>query len=246
MRKNLFQAIGHTIGKKAAQARNAFDLVSGTDEESVQAEIRLGRDMAAAVLARTPLVEDNETTRFTIQIGQWLSAHLKDKKIPFAIRTTADLEPNALAIPGGHIFISWGLLDICRGERDRIGFVIAHEMAHIVERHTLDRILKDAAVSLLLRQAPGTHAAGAWLGQTGKQLLNRAFSRDDEFEADLFAADLLRKAGGDPEEGERLLMKVASLTQQDTTGAVWEYFSSHPSLQERIANLRQRRISDHP
>ena len=56
MAKTLFEAIGNTLGKKAAQAKNAFDLVGGTEEESLRAEIRLGRDLAAALPAHIHLV----------------------------------------------------------------------------------------------------------------------------------------------------------------------------------------------
>jgi hypothetical protein len=48
--KTLFEAIGYALGHKAAQAKNAFDLVGGTEEDSLRAEIRLGRDLAAALL----------------------------------------------------------------------------------------------------------------------------------------------------------------------------------------------------
>src|SRR5262249_61890218 len=70
--KTLFETIGHRLGQKAAQAKNAFDLMGGSEEDSLRAEIRLGRDLAAALLERIPLVEENETTRFVTQIGRWL------------------------------------------------------------------------------------------------------------------------------------------------------------------------------
>src|SRR6185369_5024548 len=61
MAKTLFETIGHRLGQKVAQARNAFDLMGGTEEDSLHAEIRLGRDLEAALLERIPLVEENET-----------------------------------------------------------------------------------------------------------------------------------------------------------------------------------------
>src|SRR6266487_1849500 len=207
--KTLFETIGHRLGQKVAQAKNAFDLMGGTEEDSLHAEIRLGRDLAAALLERIPLVEENETTRFAAQIGCWLAANVKEKKLPFSVRVTAEREPNALALPGGPVFVSWPLLETCRGQRDEIAFVVAHEMAHIVRRHTLDRILKDAAVSLLLRQTSGRHAASAWLSKAGRQLLSGAYSRDAELEADAFAVALVTSAGGDALAGECLLEKIA-------------------------------------
>ena len=243
MAKTLFEAIGYALGKKAAQAKNAFDLVGGTEEESLRAEIRLGRDLAAALLERVPLVEENESTRFAAQIGHWLAGYVKEKKLPFIVRVTAERQPNAMALPGGPVFVSWPLLELCQGQRDEIAFVLGHEMAHIVRRHTLDRIVKDAALSLLLRQFSGRHAASAWLSQAGRQLLSRAFCRDDELEADVFAAALVSTAGGDAAAGERLLEKLAQGTSGQSVTTAGDYLATHPPLLERIAHLRRTSTS---
>ena len=69
MAKTLFESIGHRLGQKVAQAKNAFDLMGGTEEDSLRAEIRLGRDLEAALLERISLVEENENTRFVAQMG---------------------------------------------------------------------------------------------------------------------------------------------------------------------------------
>ena len=240
MAKTLFETIGHRLGQKVAQAKNAFDLMGGTEEDSLHAEIRLGRDLEAALLERVPLVEENETTtRFVAQIGWWLAANVKEKKLPFSVRVTAEREPNALALPGGPVFVSRPLLEMCQGQRDEIAFVVAHEMAHIVRRHTLDRILKDAALSLLLRQTSGRHAASAWLSKAGRQLLGGSYSTDDELEADAFAVALVGTAGGDALAGERLLEELAQ--RVPSVGIAGDYFATHPPLVERVANLRAKR-----
>jgi predicted Zn-dependent protease len=140
----------------------------------LRAEIRLGRYLAAAVLERVPLVEENEATRFAAEIGRWLAGNVKERKLPFIVWVTAEREPNALALPGGPVFVSWPLLEICQGQRDEIAFVLGHEMAHIVRRYTLNRIVKDTALSFLLRQSPGRHAASAWPSKAGRQLLGSA------------------------------------------------------------------------
>ncbi len=243
MAKTLFETIGFRLGQKAAQARNAFDLMGGDEAGSLRAEIRLGRDMAAALLERTPLVEENESTEFAAQIGRWLAGRVKERKLPFTVRVTAEREPQALALPGGPVFVSWPLLEMCQGERDEIAFLLGHEMAHIVLRHTLDRIVKDAALSLLLRHSSGKLAATAWLGPAGRPMLSRAFSRENEFEADAFAEALVRTAGGDPLAGESLLRRLAKLTASQSVGLAGDYFATHPHLTERIANLRARRLA---
>jgi len=239
--KPLFEAIGHALGRKAAQAKNAFDLVGGTEEDSLRAEVRLGRDLAAAFLQRVPLIEENQVTRFAAEIGRWLAGNVKEKKLPFIVRITAEREPNALALPGGPVFVSWPLLALCQRQRDEIAFVIGHEMAHIVRRHNLDRIVKDAALSLLLQQFSGRYAASVWLSKAGRQLLSRAFSRDNELEADAFAVTLVGAAGGDSSAGERLLQKLAQTTSGQGVSIAGEYLATHPPPTERIANLRAGR-----
>jgi predicted Zn-dependent protease len=241
MAKTLFEAIGYALGHKAAQAKNAFDLVGGTEEDSLRAEIRLGHDLAAALLERVPLVEENEATKFAAEIGRWLAGNVKEKKLPFIVRVTAEREPNALALPGGSVFVSWPLLEMCEWQRDEIAFVLGHEMAHIVRQHTLNRIVKDAALSLLLRQSSGRHAASAWLSKAGRQLLGGAFAREDELEADVFAERLVRTAGGDALAGERLLEKLAQGTSGQSVGIAGEYLATHPPPLERVANLRAAR-----
>ena len=242
MARTLFEAIGYRLGQKAAQAKNAFDLMGGTEEESLRAEIRLGRDLAAALLERTPLAQENETTRFAAQIGHWLAANVKERKLLFSVLVTAETEPNAIALPGGPIFVSWPLLELCQGQRDEIAFLIGHEMGHIVRRHTLGRIIKDAAVSLLLRQSSGRSAASAWLGQAGQQMLSRAYSRENEFEADAFAMALVRTAGGDRLAGERLLEKLDQMNSGQRVGIAGDYFATHPPLRERLANLQSKQV----
>jgi len=241
MAKTFSEALGYLLGGKAARAKNAFDLIGGTEVESLRAEIRLGRDLEAALLERTPLISENANTRFVAEIGRWLSGNVKQKKVPFSSRVTAEREPNAVALPGGPIFVSWALLELCQGQRDEIAFILAHEMGHIVLRHALDRIVKDAALSLLLRRTSSRQAAGAWLSSVGREALVCAYSRDDELEADAFAAALVRAAGGDALAGERLLEKLAQRNSPQGVGLAGEYFATHPPLAERVATLRAAR-----
>jgi beta-barrel assembly-enhancing protease len=236
--RTFIEAIGYRLGQKAAQAKNAFDLMGGDNEESLRAEIRLGRDLAAAVVERTPLLFDNETTRFTAQILHWLAGKVGERKLPFSVQVTAQREVNSFALPGGPIFVSGPLLDVCSGERDEIAFVLAHEMAHIVKRHALDRLIKDAAISLLLRKSSGGGAASAWLKQVGQQELSRGYSRENEFEADAFALTLLKAAGGDALAGERFLGKLVRPSLGPDLHVQGAYIVDHPPVRERIAKLR--------
>jgi len=236
--KTFFEVIGHKLGQKAAQAKNAFDLMGGTEEESLRAEIRLGRDLGTALLERTPLVEENQTTSFVAQIGRWLAGNVQEKKLPFSFHVTAEPQLNAFALPGGPVFVSWPLVELCAQQRDEIAFVLGHEMGHILRRHTLDRLVRDAALSLLLRQSSGKLAASAWLGKAGRQVLARAYSKENELEADAFAIGLIKSAGGEPQAGERFLEKLEQWSSGQNVSVLGDYLASHPSPAARLASLR--------
>jgi predicted Zn-dependent protease len=242
--KTLFEAVGYRLGKAAAKAKNLVDLAGGGDEESLRAEIRLGRDLAAAMLERVHLVEENRLTRFAAEVGQWLAANLKEKRMPFTFRVIAEQGLNAFALPGGHVFVTAPMLEACEGQRDEIAFVLGHEMAHIVLRHAVERIVRDSALSLLLGRVSGKHAVGAWLGRVGQQALSRAYSRQDELEADSFAVSLIRTSGGDALAGEHLLERLARLMSNQSAALLGEYFATRPSLTERLAHLRFRRSGE--
>jgi Zn-dependent protease with chaperone function len=175
-------------------------------------------------------------------LEEQIAGLVKEKKLPFIVRVTAEREPNALALPGGSVFVSWPLLEMCQWQRDEIAFVLGHEMAHIVRRHSLNRIVKDAALSLLLRQSSGRHAASAWLSKAGKQLLGNAYSREDELEADVFAVALVGTAGGDASAGERLLEKLAQGVSGQSVGIVGDAFSGMTST-GASRRPRMKRIS---
>jgi beta-barrel assembly-enhancing protease len=242
--KTLFEAIGYRLGKTAAKAKNIFDLVGGEGEESLRAEIRLGHELAAAMLERVPLAEENPVTRFAEDIGRWLGGNVKEKRLPFTFRVTAERALNAFALPGGHVFVSWPMLEMCQGQRDEIAFVLGHEMAHIVLRHAVDRIVRDSIFALLLRQSSVKQAAGTWLGRVGQQALSQAHSRESEWEADAFAVSLIRTCGGDALAGEQLLERLAQRMPNQSVARLGEYFATHPPFAERLSRLRSKRRAE--
>ena len=144
------------------------------------------------------------------------------------------------------MFVSLPMLEMCQGQRDEIAFVLAHEMAHIVLRHAVDRIVRDSALSLLLRQFSGRHAATAWLGRVGQQTLSRAYSRESELEADSFAVALIRTGGGGALAGEQVLERLAQRASGQSVARWGEYFAAHPSFTERLGHLRAQRSGGAP
>jgi predicted Zn-dependent protease len=150
-------------------------------------------------------------------------------------------EPEAFALPGGHIFVSRGLLIVTNSEAELAG-VIGHEIGHVVKRHMADNyaraknagLLHDAAVigGMIGGINPG---AIDLLGDFATLGILNTFTRQAEEEADAFAVDLLPRAGYDP-EGIATMFEVLSNT--DTRRAP-KFFSDHPSSPDRVKKTRE-------
>ena len=101
-------------------------------------------------------------------------------------------QPTAFALPGGFIFVARPLVALCERDRDELAFVIAHEMAHVIRRHAIDRLLRQKVLSAASMAAPGRGALGSWVRKVGLEWLERAHSQDDELEADALGVRLTR------------------------------------------------------
>lgn len=157
-----------------------------------------------------------------------------------------EIEPiNGLAAPDGRIFITRGFYNKFRSgsvSASELASVIAHEMGHVALGHTRRRMIdfsgqnamRTALAMVLGRFIPGL---GPWIAGALMNLFMAKLSRNDEFEADAYAAALLTKAGIGIEGQIALFEKLDALTQSNA-GAAPAWFLSHPKTPERIAALR--------
>jgi Zn-dependent protease with chaperone function len=136
---------------------------------------------------------------------------------------------NALALPHKTIVLAQPLVEFCRGARDQIAFVVAHEAAHIHLGHAGQRSRANALVAALGTTNP-------LVGIGIRMLFDRAYTRDQEFEADRAAVTLCARAGYAPQAAATFLTRLAAL--DGSTGGVAQLLSTHPPMRERIENLR--------
>ena len=148
-------------------------------------------------------------------------------------------EPNAFALPGGFIFISRPILDLCGWNDDEIAFILGHEMGHVLSGHAIDRIMTSSTMAAVSRAAPVQGPLGAWLRNVGIRYLETAYSRDNETDADQLGVRLAAAAGYDPQGAIRLLSRLAQLHQSPDPLALGEYFSTHPTAEIRIQAIRR-------
>jgi beta-barrel assembly-enhancing protease len=211
---------------------------------SVQQEIAIGRETNAQVRKEVPELRDGEVRAYVRDVLQRLVQVAPGPKYPYSVAIANYREINAFALPGGPVWINRGVLQMAARE-SQVAAVLAHEIAHIAQRHAADRATTGVAANL------GLGMLGALLGNTGGANAARSaagllangiflkFSRDDEREADRVGLRMLRRAGWDG----RGMIELFDLLQREAKrnpDGVETFFSSHPAPSDRSARLRSQ------
>jgi predicted Zn-dependent protease len=163
-------------------------------------------------------------------------------KFTFHVAEADDL--NAFAIPGGHIVVYTGLLKAVKRPEELAG-VLAHEMAHITQRHSLRNLIEALGLSLTLQTLFGDAGGLTALASKGSEtLLRQKFSRDTEREADDIGWELLVRANIDPRGMIEFFRTMqAALAKNPATAAAegkLSFLSTHPATAGRIDHLEGR------
>ena len=235
----LFNNLGRQLGRAAVpairKARWIYDGLAGDEAQALRAETALGGALAAELRAVTQPVQDPAVTTLAGELCRRLSACVRDPRRTFLCEVIRGDSPNATALPGGFVFVSHSLADLCERRPDELAFVIGHEMAHIIRRHAWDRMLNQAMLRAASIVTARAGVLGGWLRQNGLGLLQNAHARGCELEADELGLRLAIVARFAPGGAIALLRRIERLgTDPSILG---QYFASHPPAAERIARL---------
>ena len=160
----------------------------------------------------------------------------------FTVRVLHSPVVNAAATAGGHIIIFSGIIEAMQTPEE-LAAVLAHEIAHGVERHPLKAMLRHMGYRLMLGRLSGDAGIGADLVSEAAQLtLERRHSREAEAAADKGAMVLLQGAGIDSRGTAPFLRRLAERTQRTASGPL----ATHPAWSERIAAAKARQIPGAP
>ncbi len=226
-------------GVRVREAKWIWQSVAGSEADAIEAERSVGRAMAAALLEESPCDSDQTTQALLDEVGESLAAVVRNRLHCFQMTSVTADQPTAFALPGGFIFIARSLICLCGRDRDEVAFVLAHEMAHVIRRHAIDRLLKHKVVSAAALVSPGRGALASWLRQVGFQWLECAYSQDEEVEADELGLLLMRAAGFDPAGAIRVLQRLGKLDRRPDPLGLGPYLSTHPPVEDRIVRLRR-------
>lgn len=200
---------------------------------SLEDEIKMGRETAQSLEAKYGLSQDYYLNERVDRIGQRLAAVCGRNEITYSFKVLNSNEVNALACPGGFIYVFKGLLDYMPSDTELAG-VLGHEVGHVAKKHTVHSIEKQLWTSLILLAA--TRGQGLGLVQAAQQALFAGYSRTDERGADKEGVNNTIKAGFNPYAMLITVQKLDDLSKQGG-GANYGLFSSHPEPEERVKRV---------
>jgi beta-barrel assembly-enhancing protease len=210
---------------------------------SVADEIAIGKQAQAQVRHKTPRLKDAAVHAYVDRIGRQLAAHASNPSThyPYSFTVADNREINAFALPGGPVWVNRGAIQAA-GTESQLAAVLAHEIAHISQRHAAQQLSNELVTNL------GLNLLGALLGNAGgagaaniaaRYVAGGAFlkfSRDDEQEADRVGVGIMTRAGWDA-HGMIELMNTIREQQKRDPGSVETFFSNHPSPRDRVEQL---------
>lgn len=209
---------------------------------SVEDEIRLGRQSQQDVRKQVPELQDRDVRGYVASVGSRLARRASGPRYPYSFTVANYREINAFALPGGPVWVHRGAIAAAANEA-QLAAVLAHEIAHISQRHAADQITKSLVangfIGLLGAMLGNDRSAQA--AQTGARILAGGymlkFSRDDEREADRVGATIVRRAGWDQRE---MIVFMESLRKEQgrDPGSLETFLASHPAPAERAQRLR--------
>jgi Zn-dependent protease with chaperone function len=212
---------------------------------SVNQDIEIGRQSATEVESQLPILRDSSIDAYINAVGRRLAAVAPGADYPYQFKVVNVSDINAFALPGGYLYLNRGLIETAKDEGQLAG-VMAHEMAHVALRHGTNQAsqayLGQAGLGVLAGLMGGkkesTQRVVGALGGFGMNALFLKFSRTDEEQADIVGAQMMAKAGYDPQDMVDFF-EVLRGKQSREPSRVEQFFSSHPPPSDRAARIRR-------
>lgn len=251
---NIGTSIGQSVGmiteSQAESISKSSKAVARSFEDfTPEQEYYIGRTVGAVVINKYKPYNNKKANAYINLLGQTLA---KASDMPetfngyhFLILDSDEI--NALAAPGGLIFITRGMLRCCRNE-DAVAAVLAHEIGHVQFKHGLQAIKKSRITSALITiGAEGAKTFGeedlASLTATFEDsisditstLVNNGYSRKFERQADIAAVTILKRVGYDPNG----LVDMLNVMDKKLKPGSPDFAKTHPSPASRIADIQK-------
>lgn len=207
-------------------------------------EIAIGQQSHPEILRQFGVYSEKpELTRLVDRVGHQIASQSERPNLPWTFTILDTPMVNAMALPGGYVYITRGMLERINSE-DELAGVLGHEIAHVTARHAAQQISRQqlAQVGLVLGAVvAGPQAIQQYgqLAELGLGLLFQRYSRGQETQADLLGTGYMAEAHFHPIGAERMLQGLARLDKNPTQG-LDRYFQSHPDPAKRVRDVHQK------
>jgi len=211
---------------------------------SPQQDIEIGRKYAPELEKQLGGRIANQTLQNYINsIGQKIASVSHNPNFEYRFVALNHESTNAFALPGGHIFITRGMLEKLETE-SQLAAILAHEVAHVVARDTMNVMSNQIGIDALLSAvtSESTPAGVTTAANLTNQIIGLSYSREDEKTADLAGLDYMTWAGYNPYG----MVETVQMLQNLQESRQIEFFSTHPSPQNRLGYLTQKIQTQYP
>jgi len=217
-------ALGAACATNPATGQKEFTLISESQE------IQMGLEADPGIITSMGLDPDSGRQRYVRDLGTRLARTSERPSLPWTFRIIDDPAVNAFAIPGGHIYVTRGILAHLNSEAELAG-VMGHEIGHVTARHSVTQMSRQQVAQLGL--VLGTviepklqRYAGAVSQSLG--LLFLKFSRDDESQADQLGFRYMRRQRYDGRQMPQVFALLDRVTQASGS-RVPDWLATHPN-----------------
>ena len=219
-----------------------YNIVTGEQElyyYNTDREVQMGKSIAKQLEKKYKYVDDPLIQKRVEDIGKKIAAVCDRKEIDYTFKVINDDEVNAFSLPGGFVYVNKGLIDKVANDNE-LACVLAHEVGHIVARHSIKKLQGMYGYSilrLLVASASKSAPIGA-AADTAFTELMLGYSREDELLADQLGTRYARLAGYDPHGMIAFLNKLEQVNRRSPLQPR-SYFKTHPYVPDRIRIVKQ-------
>jgi predicted Zn-dependent protease len=201
-----------------------------------ETEVEMGKEVVREVESTERVLNNVRVQNYVSDVGRKVANECDRRDVKYYFKVLDSEEINAFACPGGFIYIYKGLMKKMDNEA-QLAAVLAHEVGHIVARHSIKRLQAVYGYSIIMEVALGDQ-----MSTTARQMVDAAtgliilgYGRENEYEADDYGILYAKKAGYNP-KGMIQLFELFKQMEGNPPNTFEKLFMSHPPAGDRINN----------